>query len=40
MTKKEKRICQNNAKARHIIMCALSGEEMSKVHTMVSTKEI
>jgi len=40
MTNKEKRICQNNAKARHIIMCALSEEEMSKVHVMVSAKEM
>jgi len=37
---KGKRICQNNAKANHLIMCALSEEEMSKVHAMVSAKEI
>jgi len=40
MIMEEKRVCQNNAKARHIIMCALSEEEMSKVHTMVSAKEM
>jgi len=40
MTVEEKRVCQNNAKARHIIMCALSEEEMSKVHVMVSAKEM
>ena len=40
MTVEEKRVCQSNAKARHIIMCALSEEEMSKVHAMVSTKEM
>jgi len=40
MTEEEKRICQNNAKARHLIMCALSEEEMSKMHAMVNTKEM
>jgi len=40
MTKKEKCFCQNNAKARHIIMRALSEEEISKVHVMVSAKEM
>jgi len=40
MTVDEKRIYQNNAKVRHIIMCALSEEEMSKVHAMVSAKEM
>jgi len=40
MTVEEKRICQNNAKVRHIIMCVLSEEEMSKVHAMVSVKEM
>jgi len=40
MTVEEKRVCQNNAKARHIIMCNLSEEEMPKVHAMVSTKEM
>jgi len=40
MTVEEKRVCQNNAKARHIIMCALSEEEMSKVHAMVSAMEM
>jgi len=40
MTKKEIRICQNNAKARNIIMCALSEEEISKMHVMVNAKEI
>jgi len=38
MTEEEKYICQNNAKRRHLIMCALSEEEMSKVHAMVNTK--
>jgi len=40
MTMEEKRVCQNKVKARHIIICALSEEEMSKVHAMVSAKEI
>jgi len=40
MTLEEKRICQNNAKARHIITCALSEEEISKVHAIVSAKEM
>ena len=40
VTIEEKRIYQNNAKARHIIMCALSEEEISKVHAMVSAKEM
>jgi len=40
MTKKEKCMCQNNAKARHLIMGALSEEEMLKVHVMVSAKEM
>jgi len=40
MIVEEKRVCQNNAKARHIIMCALSKEEMSNVHVMVSAKEM
>jgi len=40
MTEEEKHICQNNAKARHLIICALSEEEMSKVHAMVSAKEM
>jgi len=40
MTMEEKRACQNNTKARHIIMCALSEEEMSKVHAMISSKEM
>ena len=31
MTEEEKRIFQNYAKARHLIMYALSEEEMSKV---------
>jgi len=40
MMVEEKRMCQNNAKAGQIIMCALSKEEMSKVHVMVSAKEM
>jgi len=36
----EKRVYQNKAKARHIIICALSEEEMSKVHVMVNAKEM
>jgi len=40
MTVEEKRICQNKAKARHLIMCALFEEEMSKVHTTVNAKEM
>ena len=36
----KKCICQNNAEARHIIMCALSEDEMSNVHAMVSAKEM
>jgi len=40
MTEEEKRICQNNAKARHFIMCVLSEGEMSNVHAMVSAKEM
>jgi len=40
MIKKENHICQNNAKARNIIMCILSEEEISKVHAMVSSKEM
>jgi len=40
MTVEEKRVYQNNAKAMHIIMCVLFKKEMSKVHVMVSTKEM
>jgi len=40
MTKEEKCICQNNAKSRHLIICALSEEEISNVHVMVSAKEM
>ena len=40
MTVEEKRIYQNNAKARHLITCALFEEEMSKVHAMVSVKDM
>ena len=40
MTVEEKHICQNNAKAKHIIICILSEEEMSKVHAMVNAKEM
>jgi len=40
VTEEEKPICQNNAKARHLIMCTLSEEEISKVHAMVSAKEM
>jgi len=40
MTKEEKCICQNNAKARHLIMYVLYEKEMSKVRVMVSAKEM
>jgi len=40
MIVEEKHVCQNNDKAMHIIMCVLSEEEMSKVHAMVSAKEM
>jgi len=40
MTMEKKHICQNNTKARHLIMCALFEEEMLKVHAMVSAKEM
>jgi len=40
MTEEEKRICQNNAKVRHLIICALFEEEMSKAHAIVSAKEM
>jgi len=40
MTVEEKHVCQNNVKARHIMMCALSEEEMLKAHAMVSAKEM
>jgi len=36
----EKCIFQNNAQVRHLIMCVLSEEEMSKVNVMVSAKEM
>ena len=40
MTDEKRRMCENNAKVRHLIMCALSEEEMSKVHAMVNGKEM
>jgi len=40
MTEEEKRIYQNNVKARHLKMCALYEEEMSKVHAIVSANEM
>jgi len=31
---------QLNGKANHILICALSGEEIAKVHALPSAKEI